>query len=234
MEMEMRASSSKRASDGGIHPLTLSPRSYGHLARRTLPHPSPPPPPCDGRRHPIQEAPDGGRQCPVAVEGEDVRHLVGRPVRHVGEEKMVAAVASDLVTPEKTEPRPLLRRAALELHRADRGPAAEVDAGVDALESVERELGVGAGAYRRPVKRRPEFKLPESYEILCEFVNCFESSTRLLRMKGSKATFPNICASIQNLARRRFTYGHLAQLKYIMPEAMMLAFILQNLGVQEL
>ncbi|VAH40135.1 unnamed protein product [Triticum turgidum subsp. durum] len=41
-----------------------------------------------------------------------------------------------------------------------------------------------------------------SYEILCEFFNCFESSTRLLRMKGSKATFPNICASIQNLAER--------------------------------
>nr|BAJ97921.1 predicted protein [Hordeum vulgare subsp. vulgare] len=59
-----------------------------------------------------------------------------------------------------------------------------------------------------------------SYEILCEFFNCFESSTRLLRMKGSKATFPNICASIRNLAERRFTYGHLAQLKYIMPEAM--------------
>ncbi|KAI5005860.1 hypothetical protein ZWY2020_033103 [Hordeum vulgare] len=30
------------------------------------------------------------------------------------------------------------------------------------------------------------------YEILCEFFNCFESSIRLLRMKGSKATFPNI------------------------------------------
>ncbi|XP_044952439.1 CDT1-like protein b isoform X2 [Hordeum vulgare subsp. vulgare] len=73
-----------------------------------------------------------------------------------------------------------------------------------------------------------------SYEILCEFFNCFESSTRLLRMKGSKATFPNICASIRNLAERRFTYGHLAQLKYIMPEAMMLAFILQNLGVHDL
>ncbi|XP_044957536.1 uncharacterized protein LOC123408505 [Hordeum vulgare subsp. vulgare] len=145
----------------------------------------PPPPPCDGRRHPIQEAPDGGRQCPVAVEGEDVRHLVGRPVRHVGEEKMVAAVASDLVTPEKTEPRPLLRRAALELHRAGRGPAAEVDAGVDALESVERELGVGAGAYRRPVKRRPEFKLPESYEILMRF--CASSSTALRAPPGSSA-----------------------------------------------
>ncbi|VAH24570.1 unnamed protein product [Triticum turgidum subsp. durum] len=153
------------------------------------------------------------------------------------------AAAADLVTPEKTEPRPLLRRgrsggavalsvkevrrAALELQRPGRGPAAGVDAGEeDALESVARELGVGAGAGRSPVKRRPEVKLPESYEILCEFFNCFESSTRLLRMKGSKATFPNICASIQNLAERRFTYGHLAQLKYIMPEAIVINKIL--------
>ncbi|XP_020173505.1 CDT1-like protein a, chloroplastic [Aegilops tauschii subsp. strangulata] len=157
--------------------------------------------------------------------------------------RAVPAAAADLVTPEKTEPRPLLRRgrsggavalsvkevrrAALELQRAGRGPAAGVDAGEeDALESVERELGVGAGAGRSPVKRRPEVKLPESYEILCEFFNCFESSTRLLRMKGSKATFPNICASIQNLAERRFTYGHLAQLKYIMPEAIVINKIL--------
>ncbi|KAG8064085.1 hypothetical protein GUJ93_ZPchr0004g39592 [Zizania palustris] len=62
--------------------------------------------------------------------------------------------------------------------------------------------------------------------MLCEFFNCFESSTRLLRMKGSKATFPNICASIQHLAERRFTYSHLAQLKYIMPEAIVINKIL--------
>ena len=41
-----------------------------------------------------------------------------------------------------------------------------------------------------------------SYEMLCEFFNCLESSTRLLRMKGSKATFPNICSSIQHLTER--------------------------------
>uniref|UniRef100_J3LVT2 CDT1 Geminin-binding domain-containing protein n=2 Tax=Oryza brachyantha TaxID=4533 RepID=J3LVT2_ORYBR len=62
--------------------------------------------------------------------------------------------------------------------------------------------------------------------MLCEFFNCFESSTRLLRMKGSKATFPNICASIQHLSERRFTYSHLAQLKYIMPEAIVINKIL--------
>ncbi|KAF0892422.1 hypothetical protein E2562_015484 [Oryza meyeriana var. granulata] len=43
---------------------------------------------------------------------------------------------------------------------------------------------------------------------------------------GSKATFPNICASIQHLSERRFSYSHLAQLKYIMPEAIVINKIL--------
>ncbi|CAM0908372.1 unnamed protein product [Alopecurus aequalis] len=154
-----------------------------------------------------------------------------------------ASAAADLAcTPDKTEERPLLRRAAgkgavalsvkdvrraaLGLRRPDRGRVAQHEEEEDALESVARELGVGAAAGRSPVKRRPEVKLPESYEKLCEFFNCFESSTRLLRMKGSKATFPNICASVQNLADRRFTYGNLAQLKYIMPEAIVINKIL--------
>ncbi|CAO2039260.1 unnamed protein product [Urochloa humidicola] len=150
-----------------------------------------------------------------------------------------AAAAEQIWTPEKPEDRPRargrsvafsvkeVRRAALELRRPEKetpAPAAVEEA--DELESVERELGVGAGASQSPVKRKAEVKLPESYEMLCEFFNCLESSTRLLRMKGSKASFPNICASIQHLSERRFTYSHLAQLKYIMPEAIVINKIL--------
>uniref|UniRef100_A0A0A9HKF3 CDT1 Geminin-binding domain-containing protein n=1 Tax=Arundo donax TaxID=35708 RepID=A0A0A9HKF3_ARUDO len=145
-----------------------------------------------------------------------------------------APAAEQIWTPEKSEQQPRLRsrsvafsvkevrRAALGLRRPGSGPPAEVDE----LECVERELGVGAGAGRSPVKGKAEIKLPESYEMLCEFFNCLESTTRLLRMKGSKATFPNICASIQQLSERRFTYSHLAQLKYIMPEAIVINKIL--------
>ncbi|CAN6232087.1 unnamed protein product [Urochloa humidicola] len=150
-----------------------------------------------------------------------------------------AAAAEQIWTPEKPEERPRargrsvafsvkeVRRAALELRRPEKetpAPAAVEEA--DELESVERELGVCAGASQSPVKRKAEVKLPESYEMLCEFFNCLESSTRLLRMKGSKASFPNICASIQHLSERRFTYSHLAQLKYIMPEAIVINKIL--------
>ncbi|KAJ1258027.1 hypothetical protein BS78_10G042300 [Paspalum vaginatum] len=150
-----------------------------------------------------------------------------------------AAVAEQILTPEKPEEGPRargrnvafsvvgVRRAAFGLRR----PAAQAEsAAEDELESVERELGVGAGDGRSPVRRRVEVKLPESYEMLSEFFNCLESSTRLLRMKGSKATFPNICASIQHLSERRFTYSHLAQLKYIMPEAIVINKILLRDG----
>ncbi|CAL5057666.1 unnamed protein product [Urochloa decumbens] len=151
----------------------------------------------------------------------------------------VTAAAEQIWTPEKPEERPRargrslafsvkeVRRAALGLRRPEKEtPPLATAEEADELVSVERELGVGAGASQSPVKRKPEVKLPESYEMLCEFFNCLESSTRLLRMKGSKASFPNICASIQHLSERRFTYSHLAQLKYIMPEAIVINKIL--------
>ncbi|CAL4887265.1 unnamed protein product [Urochloa decumbens] len=153
-------------------------------------------------------------------------------------QRVTAAAAEQIWTPEKPEERPRargrsvafsvkeVRRAALGLRRPEKETPAAAAEEADELESVERELGVGAGASQSPVKRKPEVKLPESYEMLCEFFNCLESSTRLLRMKGSKASFPNICASIQHLSERRFTYSHLAQLKYIMPEAIVINKIL--------
>lgn len=64
------------------------------------------------------------------------------------------------------------------------------------------------------------------YEILAEFFNSMEISIRLIRMKGLSPTFPNICSSIQNLTDRRFTYEHLAQLKYILPEAIVVKKVL--------
>ncbi|GMI66451.1 ARABIDOPSIS HOMOLOG OF YEAST CDT1, homolog of yeast CDT1 A, ARABIDOPSIS HOMOLOG OF YEAST CDT1 A [Hibiscus trionum] len=66
--------------------------------------------------------------------------------------------------------------------------------------------------------RRPD-KLPEKYEILCEFYNSLDSAIRLLRSKGSIPTLTNISPKIECLTDRRFLYSHLAQLKHILPEA---------------
>ncbi|MFQ6633666.1 hypothetical protein Gotur_011640 [Gossypium turneri] len=65
---------------------------------------------------------------------------------------------------------------------------------------------------------RPD-KLPEKYEMLCEFFNSLDSAIRLLRSKGSMPTFTNISPKIECLTDRRFTYCHLAQLKHVLPEA---------------
>ncbi|XP_022728505.1 CDT1-like protein b isoform X2 [Durio zibethinus] len=65
---------------------------------------------------------------------------------------------------------------------------------------------------------RPD-KLPEKYEILCNFFYSLDSAIRLLKLKGSMPTFTNISPKIECLTDRRFSYGHLAQLKYILPEA---------------
>ncbi|XWS31443.1 hypothetical protein CRYUN_Cryun23aG0076300 [Craigia yunnanensis] len=65
---------------------------------------------------------------------------------------------------------------------------------------------------------RPD-KLPEKYEILCEFFDSLDSAIRLLKLKGSIRTFTNISPKIECLTDRRFSYGHLAQLKHILPEA---------------
>ncbi|CAH9074453.1 unnamed protein product [Cuscuta epithymum] len=58
--------------------------------------------------------------------------------------------------------------------------------------------------------------------MLVEFFNCLDSSIRLLKMKGSLATFTSIRPKIQSLSDRRFTHSHLAQLKFILPEAIVL------------
>ncbi|XP_062080522.1 CDT1-like protein b [Humulus lupulus] len=62
-------------------------------------------------------------------------------------------------------------------------------------------------------------KLPERFEILGEFFNSLGNSIRLLQLKGSATNFTNIRPKIEYFTDRRFTYSHLAQLKFILPEA---------------
>ncbi|XP_039132848.1 LOW QUALITY PROTEIN: CDT1-like protein a, chloroplastic [Dioscorea cayenensis subsp. rotundata] len=81
------------------------------------------------------------------------------------------------------------------------------------------------GLARLPSQSSP-VKLPEKYEKLVEFFNCMESSIRLLRLKGATSTFSNICSSVQHLSDRKFTCGHLAQLKYVFPEAISIKKVL--------
>uniref|UniRef100_A0A803M9V6 CDT1 Geminin-binding domain-containing protein n=1 Tax=Chenopodium quinoa TaxID=63459 RepID=A0A803M9V6_CHEQI len=59
------------------------------------------------------------------------------------------------------------------------------------------------------------------YEMLFKFFNAMISSIRLLRLKKLPSTLTRLSRSVESLTNRRFTLHHLAQLKHIMPEVIM-------------
>ncbi|MCL7026870.1 hypothetical protein MKW94_000479 [Papaver nudicaule] len=73
----------------------------------------------------------------------------------------------------------------------------------------------------KPKKKNP-ITLPDKYELLIDFFKCMEKSMRLLRMRRTQTTFTNVSRSVESLTKRRFTYANLAQLKYLLPEEMVL------------
>ncbi|KAJ6399423.1 hypothetical protein OIU77_020051 [Salix suchowensis] len=78
---------------------------------------------------------------------------------------------------------------------------------------------------KQPKPRKDQSR--DGYEILGEFFDNLDSSIRLLRMKGSMSSFSNISPKIECLTDRRFTHKYLAQLKYIMPEAIEIKRVLR-------
>ncbi|GAB2302592.1 hypothetical protein Dimus_036595 [Dionaea muscipula] len=138
-------------------------------------------------------------------------------------------------TPEKSDPPRLqmrnqnaalpigeIRRAALELRKSK---LSQSD-----METVmgESDLSLDSGIGRLEHENCPSFmpkdsiKLPEKYEMLCEFFNAMVSSIQLLRLKRSSSTFMNISPKVESLTDRRFTVEHLAQLKHILSEAILI------------
>ncbi|KAL8089159.1 hypothetical protein AgCh_038797 [Apium graveolens] len=75
-------------------------------------------------------------------------------------------------------------------------------------------------------KPKKSLKLPEQYEILDKLFSSLDSSIRLLRIKGTVSTFTNISPKMECLTDRRFSHGHLAQLKFVFPEAIEIEKIL--------
>ncbi|KAL9243010.1 hypothetical protein vseg_016952 [Gypsophila vaccaria] len=71
--------------------------------------------------------------------------------------------------------------------------------------------------------------LTEKYEMLCEFFNALVSSIRMLRQKRLPATLTKLSRNIESLTDRRFTLHHLAQLKHIVPEVL----VVKKIRVQD-
>ncbi|KAI3449756.1 hypothetical protein Pfo_006421 [Paulownia fortunei] len=112
-----------------------------------------------------------------------------------------------------------VRQAALELR----------ERGFDRPARTDPVIESEKGRIAKPKKSvDAEITLPEKYELLDKFFNSLDSSIRLLKLKRSPTTFTNISPQIQSLTDRRFTYSHLAQLKFIMPEAVVVEKVLQH------
>ncbi|KAI3878866.1 hypothetical protein MKW92_007655 [Papaver armeniacum] len=68
--------------------------------------------------------------------------------------------------------------------------------------------------------------LPDKYKILAEFFDRIGSSVRLLGLCKKMPTFQNICTQVEVFTKRKLLYSHLAQIKYILPEAVQVEKIL--------
>ncbi|KAJ3706299.1 hypothetical protein LUZ61_010004 [Rhynchospora tenuis] len=115
-----------------------------------------------------------------------------------------------------------VRQAALGLHKKDRG----ADRSDRDLALLEEQLRADRAVKSSPSKLKNQIKLPEKYQILCEIFNSLECSIRLLRLKGTMPTFSNLYGRIQDMANQNFTYTQLAQMKHILPEAIMIKKVL--------
>ncbi|KAL2323450.1 hypothetical protein Fmac_027829 [Flemingia macrophylla] len=92
--------------------------------------------------------------------------------------------------------------------------------------SVRRQISLWPSSSGEPKITVDEPKLPQKYEILGEFFHHLDSLILIFRLKRWTPSFKKISSRIESLADRRFTMGHLAQLKFVLPEAIILKKIL--------
>ncbi|KAL7138721.1 hypothetical protein ABFS83_09G001700 [Erythranthe nasuta] len=69
-------------------------------------------------------------------------------------------------------------------------------------------------------------ELPHKYGILLEFFERMTSSLRLLSLRKKEPIFQKISNQVEILTGRKFLFIHLAQIKYILPEAVLIDKIL--------
>ncbi|RDY01187.1 CDT1-like protein a, chloroplastic, partial [Mucuna pruriens] len=86
--------------------------------------------------------------------------------------------------------------------------------------SVRRQISLSPSSPSKPnITDDGPFKLPEKYEILDQFFDRLDTLISILHLRGRTPTFTAISSGIESLVDRRFTYSHLAQLKFVLPEA---------------
>ncbi|XP_038887484.1 CDT1-like protein b [Benincasa hispida] len=120
-----------------------------------------------------------------------------------------------------------VRRAARGVGESNRQPSRDLS--TEGSKSVRRQIDSWQNESQSTRSKTPvdkSRKLPEKFEMLCKFFDSLDSAMRLLRFKGVASNFSNVSPKIEVLTERRFSYGHLAQLKFILPEAIVLKKVL--------
>ncbi|KAH8511608.1 hypothetical protein H0E87_008970 [Populus deltoides] len=74
--------------------------------------------------------------------------------------------------------------------------------------------------------REGELEILERHKTIVELFYSMNCSLRLLVMRKKSPTFQNISAQVEVLTQRKFSYGHLARIKYLLPEAIQMDKIL--------
>ncbi|KAK9117806.1 hypothetical protein Scep_015899 [Stephania cephalantha] len=64
-----------------------------------------------------------------------------------------------------------------------------------------------------------ETEVPKKYRILVEFLDRIDTAVKLLALRKKPPTFQNICNLVEVLSKRKLSCNNLAQIKYILPEA---------------
>ncbi|BAT77549.1 hypothetical protein VIGAN_02013400 [Vigna angularis var. angularis] len=88
--------------------------------------------------------------------------------------------------------------------------------------SVRRQILQWSSPSKSKSTNDDPYKLPEKYEILDQFFDLLDTLISMFRLKGKTPSFMEISHRIESLTDRRFTHGHLAQLKFILPDAIVL------------
>ncbi|XP_043715203.1 CDT1-like protein a, chloroplastic isoform X2 [Telopea speciosissima] len=79
---------------------------------------------------------------------------------------------------------------------------------------------------RRDLLKDEALDVLDRCKTLIDLLDRMDSSVRLLQLCKKFPTFQNICTQVEVLTKRKFSYCHLAQIKYILPEAVKIEKIL--------
>ncbi|KAI4347381.1 hypothetical protein L6164_008197 [Bauhinia variegata] len=89
--------------------------------------------------------------------------------------------------------------------------------GIDKQITIQTPEKITESLYTR--YKEGQIQLPEKYRTIADLFDHMSCSLRLLNLRKKSTTFQNICTQVEVLAKRKFLYPHLAQMKYILPEA---------------